>query len=287
MPRERRPAGQIVEQTPALVGVHPGLRQHLLAAAAQLVEPGLVLGPEHRRQLLPEPPGERRAVAGRGNRDLQVPALHDGGIVEVAVLRHVHGVAQYAPLAGGCRQGRQVRPAGNRGHHQQRPVKIRCLEAPRRPGETPLRRPPAHGVCGRRRHHVHGGAGIEQARRFRLPDGPRAHDKAATTIELQEQRKQRHREAQSDPHVQPPLEIVEPALLGCVETAAARRQWRPRRPAGCSRAQVAAREQTGLVAEGVYLGSWARARHGVDLPAGSCAEANPTFSPSAVTNAEI
>src|SRR5258707_14709777 len=89
-----------------------------VARLAQLVKPRCILGTKLLLQLLPQTLRQRWTFSVGGNANLQIAALHDRTVVEVAVLEIVPGVAQNSArlrfpinsciLSGsGCRRKRQ------------------------------------------------------------------------------------------------------------------------------------------------------------------------------------
>src|SRR5690242_3105295 len=92
-------AGEIVEQALPLFGIHRG-GEEFGALFAELLEPGFVFGAELLLEFFAEALGERGALAGSGDGDLQRAAMRHGGVVEVAKLRNVYDVAEHA--AGLC-----------------------------------------------------------------------------------------------------------------------------------------------------------------------------------------
>src|SRR5271166_4997319 len=96
---EHGTAGQ--EMEPALGGFGiGGLGAEDFAGGAEPIEPGGVLGSELLLEFLAEALGERGTFAVGGDGDLEIAALDDGAVVEVAVVDVVDGVAEDAALVG-------------------------------------------------------------------------------------------------------------------------------------------------------------------------------------------
>jgi len=92
-------AGEIVEEASALIGIHVG-GEKFFAFFAELLEPGFVFGAKLLFEFFAEALGERGALSGSGDSDLQRAALGNGGVVEVAKFGDVHDVAEHAAAAG-------------------------------------------------------------------------------------------------------------------------------------------------------------------------------------------
>ncbi len=77
-----------------------GTGAKLFAGSAERVEPNSVFGPELKFEFLAKALGESRAFAVGGNGDLEIAPLHDGAVVEVAVVDIVDGVTEDMALVG-------------------------------------------------------------------------------------------------------------------------------------------------------------------------------------------
>ena len=92
-------AGQGVELALGGFGI-VGLGAEGFAGGAEPLEPVFVFGAELFFEFFAEALGERGAFAVGGDGDLEIAALDDGAVVEVAVLDVVDGVAEDSALVG-------------------------------------------------------------------------------------------------------------------------------------------------------------------------------------------
>src|ERR1700757_2147113 len=100
----------------------------VFALGAEVVKPGGVFGSELLFQILAQALGERRAFAVGGDGDLQVAALDNGAVVEVAVLDVVDAVAEDLALAGFAEDGSVDVGEKGGGDDQEFPVKVGRFE---------------------------------------------------------------------------------------------------------------------------------------------------------------
>jgi hypothetical protein len=96
---EHRTAGQLVQQLPRRVGTWTASAQDL-ASGTKPFKPHFIVRAELRFELVTKPLRQRRAFAVRGDGNLQIPALHNRTIVEMAMRDVVDGVAQDAARFG-------------------------------------------------------------------------------------------------------------------------------------------------------------------------------------------
>src|SRR5580658_5716008 len=90
---EHRPARQFVQQF--LCGVRTrSIRTKSFTRGTQPLQPYFIFGTEFRLEFHAKPLRERRALAVRGDGNLQVAALDYGSIVKMAMLGVIDGVAQ-------------------------------------------------------------------------------------------------------------------------------------------------------------------------------------------------
>jgi len=133
-------AGEIVEEALALFWFHAG-GEKFGALFAELLEPGFVFGAELFLEFFAEALGERGALAGSRDRDLQRAALRNGRVVEVAKRGKVQDVAGEA--AGASFGGNVLLQfgVGRGGDDEVHAVEIGWLERARESFDLPRRGP--------------------------------------------------------------------------------------------------------------------------------------------------
>ncbi len=178
-------AGILVQQAFAFFRIELG-GEELVASGTQMREPFFIFRAELFFELFSEALGKGRALPSGRNGDLQGPALHNGGIVEIAELGNIDYIAkhtaparffEYALLEFRGRCGRD---------NQKHSFKIVRMERALMPFDGVRLRPGAYLGGGFRRNHAHLTAGVQQAGDFRFGDGSRADDEAGPSRKLEE-----------------------------------------------------------------------------------------------------
>ncbi len=117
----------------ALVGIHVAGEQPL-PRFAQLANPGLVLGAELLLELDAKALGQGRTVPAGRDRDLQIAAIDDRRVVEIAVVRIVDGIDEHrADTRRFVDRARDV--SGNGGDDERDAVQILRSELASLPGD--------------------------------------------------------------------------------------------------------------------------------------------------------
>src|SRR5579863_8761329 len=140
-----------------------GLRTKHFASGAEPVQPGFVFGTELFGEFFPQTLRESGAFAIGGDGDLQVAALHDGTVVEVAVIDIVDSVAEGA-LRFGREKYRAIEFTQRRGgNDEEGALKIGGFEMFRKPLYTQIAYPFGDLGCDLRGDYAHASAGLQQA----------------------------------------------------------------------------------------------------------------------------
>jgi len=183
-------AGKVVEESLALFGIHVAGGEEFFALFAELFEPGFVFGTELLFEFFAEPLGERRALTGSGDGDLQGSALCYRGIVEVAKLGHVHHIAEDAAAASFSVNifVQFVRVRG--GDDKKHAIEIGGLSRASEPLDVARGSPRFYLRSGFGSDDADFGRRVEQARDFALGDGARADHEATPALELEEHREE-------------------------------------------------------------------------------------------------
>ena len=118
-------AGEYMEPALSDFGVGAGrLRAEQVSGSAEPFEPGGVFWAELLLEFTTKALGEGRAFAVGGNGDLQIAALHDGAVVEMAVVDVVDGVAEDVAAFGFSEDGGVEFANGGGGDHEKRAFEI-------------------------------------------------------------------------------------------------------------------------------------------------------------------
>ena len=118
-------AGEYMEPALSGFGVGAGrLRAKQVSGSAEPFEPGGVFWAELLLEFTTKALGESRAFAVGGNGDLQIAALDDGAVVEMAVVDVVDGVAEDVAAFGFGEHGGVEFAYGGSGDHQDRAFEI-------------------------------------------------------------------------------------------------------------------------------------------------------------------
>jgi len=173
----------LVEKFAASFGVQfPG--RELLASLTQFCYPGFVFRAKLLFQFAAESLGKRRAVAVRGDCDLQIATVYDSRVVEIAIGRIVHGVAKYIAQA---RLSEDLSvyfvPRGG-GDYERNLVKVRGLKGSRLPGKHTFPYPFLNLPDGLGRDNLDGGASLKQALDLAFCNPARTYYQAAPAFEF-------------------------------------------------------------------------------------------------------
>jgi len=169
-----------------------GLGAEGLAGGAKPFEPVFVFGAELLLEFLAKALGEGGTFAVGRDGDLEVAALDDGAVVEVAVIDVVDGVAEDV-AAISFREHLSVEFGdGGGGHDEKGAVKIFGFEGFGRPVDFAVADPFVEGGMEPRGNDVDTCAGLEQAGNFLCGNGATTDDEHAAVGELEERGKEVH-----------------------------------------------------------------------------------------------
>src|SRR6266852_1726265 len=163
-----------------------------IARDAEPLDPCGVLGAELLLKLLAQSLRECRAFSVGGDGDLQVAALDDRAVVEMAVFDVVHGVAEQAALVGFLKHLLIHRALRGGCDNQKCAVQVFAFKTFWAPIDLPITYPLAKLWIDLRSHDANFGAGIQQAGNFIGGDGASADNQNAAAFEFQECGKKRH-----------------------------------------------------------------------------------------------
>ncbi len=169
------------------VGVHVR-REQLAPRFAQLLNPLGVFGTELLLELDADTLRERRAMACGRNRDLQIAAVDDRRIVEVAVDRIIDRVDE-DPSAMRLLVDRPGDVAGHGSDNEPDPLEIARIEPAPVPGDRAGAGEFLNGGCRLRRNNRNGGARRHESAHLGLRHGTCAHKKDRLSLQLHENRK--------------------------------------------------------------------------------------------------
>lgn len=161
-----------------------GVGAEVVAGGAERIEPGGVFGSELLFEFLAKALSKRRTFAVGGDGDLQVAALDDGTIVEVAVVNVVDGVAEDLTLVGFTEDGGVDVVERGGGDDQECSSEVSRLELFGEPGDFAIAGAFSEFGIEYWRDHRDLGAGFEQAGDFGGSDGAAADDEDGAVVEL-------------------------------------------------------------------------------------------------------
>src|SRR5205085_12567020 len=137
-------------------------------------------------ELFPKATRECRTLSGRRNRDLQIPAFHKGGVVEVALFWNIHHVAQHVPfLRLGVGHFVQI-PLRGRDDGKEYAIQVRGNEAAFFQCKLSGARPLANRLSSFERNDSNVRSGVEQSANFGLANAARADNQYGLSMQLHE-----------------------------------------------------------------------------------------------------
>jgi hypothetical protein len=170
-----------------------GVGAENFAGSAEPVEPGSELGAKLIFEFGAKVLGERGTFAARGDGNLEIAALDDGAVVEVAVLVVVDSVAENVAFVGFAIDEFVETAERGGGDDEEFAVEVVWLEGSGEPSDLPV--VDAFGEFGRESGGDHGDAraGGEEAGDFGRGDGAATDDEDGAVVEFEESRKEGHR----------------------------------------------------------------------------------------------
>src|ERR1700726_3910659 len=170
--------------------IGPGAK--FLASFAQRIQPRRILRGILLPQFFSETLCERGTFSVRGDGNLQIAALDDGAVVEMAVGDVVHGVAENTADFGGLKDCGVYRLNGSRGDNQSSVLQIGRSEFLRRPLNFAGFYPGGNLRINLRSDDPHASVSLEEARDFAGCDVAASDDHDRSTLQLHEYGKEAH-----------------------------------------------------------------------------------------------
>src|SRR6266576_204943 len=181
---ERLPVGCRVEQLSPKFWINRAGKQ-IFPGFSEFVEPARIDRCQLRFELATQPLCKGRAVSSRRDRNLQVTAPNDRGIIKITPLGIVHDVAK--SLAVLCFTVDRIInfDGGSRAHNQEDRVQIVSLESAGFPIQHASTRPRGHSRRSPWRDDTNLGVGNQQAANLGFADLARSHHQAMPIFEFQ------------------------------------------------------------------------------------------------------
>jgi len=164
--------------------------QNCGALSAKPLNPRAILRAELPLEFGAQPRGQRRAFAASGDRDLQRAAPHNRRIVEIAIRRIVHGVAQNSAAARLTKNTAMKLGGRCRRNHQKSADKVRGAVCAPSPNDLLDARQTLDFLSCFGSHDFYSRAGLQETFNFGFRDRARTDHQTSAPRQLQKQREQ-------------------------------------------------------------------------------------------------